>query len=59
MISVVVDKNDLYSVVLYEILYFLGVGMVELWNDFVSGIDWFGLGVIVEVGLGKGLLYMD
>ena len=57
--SVAADKNDLYSVALHEILHSLGVGTAESWNDFVSGTDWLGPGVIAEVGSGKGLLHTD
>lgn len=49
-------KNDLYSIMIHELLHVLGVGASHTWNSQIGGSNWFGAEAIEEHGTGTGLV---
>ncbi len=52
-------KNDLYSIMIHELLHVLGIGSSDSWNNQFSGSTWFGAEAIAEYGTGNGLIHPD
>lgn len=52
-------KNDLYSIMLHELLHVLGAGASDSWNNRASGTNWQGFNVEAELGHGNGVLAAD
>ncbi|WOO42650.1 hypothetical protein [Rubellicoccus peritrichatus] len=52
-------KIDFYSVALHELIHAVGFGLIDSWDDLVSGTDWTGPEVIALLGTGTDVLDPD